>query len=139
MCSSDLKKFYLISSLLLATLLAEAKRRAPAEVLPVTVGNIEYSAPHRKGTHKQMGFIEARELKSGELIWSRQIYIVLYIPGLVGDVQDVFIKSITVEGNNLIITNERNSKYQLDLNSLEVKVLKGSLVEDVTYLKKLLK
>ena len=128
-----IKKFYLISSLLLATLLAEAKRGAPAEVLPVTVGNIEYSAPHRNGTHKQMGFIEARELKSGELIWSRQIYIVLYIPGLVGDVQDVFIKSITVEGNNLIITNERNSKYQLDLNSLEVKVLKGSLVEETKF------
>ena len=128
-----IKKFSLISSVLLATLLAEAKRGVPAEVLPVTVGNIEYSAPHRNHTHKQMGFIEARELKSGELIWSRQIYIVLYIPGLVGDVQDVFIKSITVEGNHLIITNERNSKYQLDLNSLEVKVIKGSWVEETKF------
>ena len=128
-----IRKLFLISSLLLTTLLAEAKRGAPAEVLPVIVGNFEYSAPHRNGPHKQMGFIEARELKSGELIWSRQIYIVLYIPGLVGDVQDVFIKSITVEGNNLIITNERNSKYQLDLNSLEVKVIKGSLVEETKF------
>ena len=128
-----IKKFYLISSLLLATLLAEAKRRAPAEVLPVTVGNIEYSAPHRKGTHKQMGFIEARELKGGKLIWSRQIYAVKYDPDLEGDVQDVFIKSITVQGNHLIITNERNSKYQLDLNSLEVKVIKGSWVEETKF------
>jgi hypothetical protein len=124
------KKFSLISSVLLATLLAEAKRGVPAEVLPVTVGNIEYSAPHRNKTHKQMGFIEARELKSGKLIWSRQIYIVKYDPDLVGDVQDVFIKSITAQGNNLIITNERNSKYQLDLHSLEVIILKGSLVEE---------
>ena len=128
-----IKKFYLISSLLLATLLAEAKRGAPAEVLPVTVGNIEYSAPHRNGTHKQMGFIEARAPQSGELIWSRQIYTVKYDPDLEGDIQDVFIKSITVEGNCLIITNERNSKYQLDLNSLEVKVLKGSLVEETKF------
>ena len=45
----------------------------------------------------------------------------------------VFIKSITVEGNNLIITNERNSKYQLDLNSLEVKVIQGSLVEETKF------
>ena len=125
-----IRKFSLISSLLLVTLLAEAKRGAPAEVLPVTVGNIEYLAPHRNGTHKQMGFIEARDLKSGKLIWSRQIYAVKYDPDLEGDVQDVFIKSITVEGNNLIITNERNSKYQLNLNSLEVKVLHGSLVEE---------
>jgi hypothetical protein len=127
-----IKKFSLISFLLLATLLAEAKRGAPAEVLPVTVGNIEYSAP-RNGTHKQMGFIEARDLKSGKLIWSRQIYAVKYDPDLEGDVQDVFIKSITVEGNHLIITNERNSKYQLDLNSLEVKVIKGSLVEETKF------
>ena len=129
-----IKKFYLISSfLLLATLLAEAKRGAPAEVLPVTVGNIEYSAPHRNGTQKQMGFIEARDLKSGKLIWSRQIYAVKYDPDLEGDVQDVFIKSITVEGNHLIITNERNSKYQLDLNSLEVKVIKGLWVEETKF------
>ena len=114
-----IKKFYLISSLLLATLLAEAKRGAPAEVLPVTVGNIEYSAPHRNGTHRKMGLLEARDLKSGKLIWSRQIYAVKYDPDMEGDVQDVFIKSINVEGNSLIITNERNSKYQLDLNSLE--------------------
>jgi hypothetical protein len=128
-----IKKFYLISSLLLATLLAEAKQGAPAEVLPVTVGNIKYSAPHRNGTHKQMGFIEARAPKSGELIWSRQIYAVKYDPDLEGDVQDVFMKSITVEGNHLIITNERNSKYQLDLNCLEVKVIKGSWVEETKF------
>ena len=128
-----IRKFSLISSLLLVTLLAEAKRGAPAEVLPVTVGNIEYLAPHRNGTHKQMGFIEARDLKSGKLIWSRQIYAVKYDPDLEGDVQDVFIKSITVEGNNLIITNEKNSKYQLNLNSLEVKVLHGSLVEETKF------
>ena len=128
-----IKKFSLISSLLLVTLLAEAKRGAPAEVLPVTVGNIEYLAPHRNGTHKQMGVIEARDLKSGKLIWSRQIYAVKYDPDLEGDVQDVFIKSITVEGNNFIITNERNSKYQLNLNSLEVKVLQGSLVEETNF------
>ena len=128
-----IKNFYLISSLLLATLLAEAKRGAPAEVLPVTVGNIEYSAPHRNGTHRKMGLLEARDLKSGKLIWSRQIYAVKYDPDLEGDVQDVFIKSITAEGNHLIITNERNSKYQLDLNSLEVKVIKGSLVEETKF------
>jgi hypothetical protein len=128
-----IKKFSLISSLLLATLLAEAKRGAPAEVLPVTVGNIEYSAPHRNGTHRKMGLLEARDLKSGKLIWSRQIYAVKYDPDLEGDVQDVFIKSITVEGNNLIITNDRNSKYQLDLNSLEVKVIKGSLLEETKF------
>ena len=80
-----------------------------------------------------MGFIEASVPKSGELIWSRQIYTVKYDPDLEGDVQDVFIKSITVQGNHLIITNERNSKYQLNLHSLEVIILKGSLVEETKF------
>ena len=128
-----IKKFSLIPSLLLATLVAEAKRGAPMEVLPVKVGNIEYSAPHRNGTHKQMGFIEARDLKSGKLIWSRQIYAVKYDPDLEGDVQDVFIRNIKVKGNSLIVTNERKSEYQLDLKTLEVKVLKGSLIEETKF------
>ena len=128
-----IRKFSLISSLLLVTLLAEAKRGAPAEVLPVTVGNIEYLAPHRNGTHKQMGFIEARDLKSGKLIWSRQIYSVKYDPDLEGDVQDVYIKNIKIKGNSLIITNERKSEYQLNLKTLHIKVLKGSLVEETNF------
>ena len=128
-----IRKFSLIPSLLLATLVAEAKRGAPMEVLPVKVGNIEYSAPHRNGTQKQMGFIEARNLKSGKLIWNRQIYAVKYVPDLEGDVQDVFIRNIKVKGNSLIVTNERKSEYQLDLKTLEVKVLKGSLIEETKF------
>ena len=128
-----IKKFSLISSVLLATLVAEAKRGAPMEVLPVKVGNIEYSAPHRNGTQKQMGFIEARNIKSGKLIWNRQIYAVKYVPDLEGDVQDVFIRNIKVKGNSLIVTNERKSEYQLDLKTLEVKVLKGLLIEETKF------
>jgi hypothetical protein len=112
---------------------SEAKRAVPSKVLPLTVGNIEYSAPHLNGSHKQMGFIEARDLKSGGLIWSRQIYAVKYDLELEGDVQDIFIKSIAVQGNNLIITNERNSEYLLNLKTLHVKVLKGSLVEETKF------
>ena len=80
-----------------------------------------------------MGFIEARNLKSGKLIWSRQIYTVKYDPDLEGDVQDVFIRNIKVKGNSLLVTNERKSEYQLDLKTLEVKVLKGSLIEETKF------
>ena len=80
-----------------------------------------------------MGFIEARDLKSGKLIWSRQIYSVKYDPDLEGDVQDVYIKKIKVKGNSLIITNERKSEYQLNLKTLHIKVLKGSLVEETKF------
>ena len=81
----------------------------------------------------QMGCIEARNIQSGKLIWRCQVYIVKYDSDLEGDVQDVFIKNIKVKGNSLIVTNERKSEYQLNLNSLEVKVLKGSRVEETDF------
>ena len=110
-----------------------AKRAVPSKVTPVQVGSIEYSAPHRNGSNKQMGFIEARDLKSGELLWIRQIYVVKYDPDLEGDVQDVYIKNIKVKGNSLIISNERKSEYQLNLKTLQVKMLKGFLVEETKF------
>jgi len=45
------------------------------------------------------------------------------------DVQDVFIQTMELKGDVLRITNERKSEYELDLESLEVKVVKGALVE----------
>ena len=106
-----------------------AKRAVPSKVMPVKVGKIEYSAPHGK-LQNQMGCIDARDIGSGELLWIRQVYVVEYDLDLEGDVQDVFIKNIKVKGNSLIVTNERKSEYQLNLNSLEVKVLNGSRVEE---------
>ena len=111
---------------------SEAKRAVPAKVMPVQVGSIEYSAPHGK-SQNQMGCIEARRVGSGELLWRRQVYVVKYDPDLEGDVQDVYIKSFKVKGNSLIIINERKSEYQLNLKTLHIKVLKGSLVEETNF------
>ena len=111
---------------------SEAKRAVPSKVMPVQVGSIEYSAPHGK-LQNQMGCIEARKVGSGKLLWIRQVCVVKYDPDLEGDVQDAYIKNIKVKGNSLIITNERNSEYQLNLKTLHVKVLKGSLVEETKF------
>ena len=111
---------------------SEAKRAVPSKVMPVQVGSIEYSAPHGK-LQNQMGCIEARKVGSGELLWIRQVYVVKYDPDLEGDVQDVYIKSFKVKGNSLIIINERKSEYQLNLKTLQVKMLKGSLVEETKF------
>ena len=111
---------------------SEAKRAVPSKVTPVQVGSIEYSAPHGK-LQNQMGCIEARKVGNGELLWIRQVYVVKYDPDLEGDVQDVYIKSFKVKGNSLIIINERKSEYQLNLKTLHIKVLKGSLVEETKF------
>jgi len=113
----------LILSLLPATF-AFAKRIPPKEVAPVKSGDIEYRVDHG-----HMGCVEAWDVKHNELIWRRQIYVVKYTIGLERDVQDVFIQSIKLKDSTLIVKNERDSEYQLDLHSLQVTVLKGSLVE----------
>ena len=100
------------------------KRGAAVKVPRVTVGKIEYRAPT-----SQMGCVEAWDTESDEMIWRRQIYVVKYTVGLERDVQDVFITAIGLKDENLVVSNERKSEYELDLDTLQVKVLKGALVE----------
>jgi len=109
----------------LSASVAFAKRSAPEIIKPIQSGEIEFRAPH-----SQAGFIEAWNLKRDELIWRRQIYVVKYTAGLERDVQDVFIQSVELKDNTLLVKNERKSEYQLNLDSLEVKVVKGALVEN---------
>ena len=119
-----MKKVLVLSIVLavLSTSIVYARRDAPKDVPSITHGKIEYRAPHG-----QMGCVEAWQGKT--LIWRRQIYVVKYTVNLERDVQDVFIKTLALKGTTLTVTNERASEYELDLESLEVKVVKGSLVE----------
>ena len=123
----DLKRIIILSvvAAVLSVSIAYAKRAAPKDATPVVIGSIEYRAPH-----SQMGCVEAWDTKRNQLIWRRQIYVVKYTLGLERDVQDVFIKTIKLKDKNLVVENERKSEYELDLDSLDVKVLKGSLVEN---------
>jgi hypothetical protein len=104
---------------------AYAKRAAPSKVKSVTHNSIEYRAPLKRSA---VGVVEAWDKTSNRLIFKRQIYVVKY-NSIETDVQDVFIKSLVIEDGKLVISNERKSKYSLDLKSLEIKVIKGNLVE----------
>ena len=101
-----------------------AKRGVPAKVPVVKVGKTEYRSPS-----SQMGCVEAWDTGTKSLIWRRQIYVVKYQPALERDVQDVFIKTVKIKDSTLFVINENESEYELDLDTLKVKVLKGSLVE----------
>ena len=119
----DMKRFQLhlvcIAFAVLVASVVYAKRAAPVDVTPVVSGSIEYRAPR-----DHMGSVEAWNAKSNKLIWRRQIYVVKYT------LQDVFIKTMKLKGGTLVVKNERGSEYELDLNTLEIKVLKGLLVEN---------
>jgi hypothetical protein len=113
---------YLVTLLFILFSASYAKRALPQEVKPIMHKGIEYWAPH-----DYMGCIEAWDIKSKEIIWRKQVYVIKHVLGVERDVQDVFIKSMQLSGNSLVIINEKGFEYKLDLKSLEVKAIKGSL------------
>ena len=113
---------YLLTLLFVWFSTSSAKRTLPQVVKPIMHKGIECRAPH-----DYMGCIGAWDIKSKEIIWRKQVYIIKHVIGVERDVQDVFIKSMQLSGNSLVIINEKGFEYKLDLKSLEVKAIKGSL------------
>jgi hypothetical protein len=121
------KSTFLLVALSLGCAVANAKRPAPKEVLPVTYQGIKYSAPHW-GTfngHTQNGqYIEARNAETDKLLWQLRVYEVKYDPKLEGDVQDIFITSLKIVAGNLEVVNEARDTFVVDLSKR--KVIKGA-------------
>ena len=101
-------------------------------VAPVTQDGIEYSAPRDRE-----GCVVATWIKTKREIWSRPIYVIKheYKLGLETDVQTSFITALELQDGKLKIKTEKKAEFMLDLDSLEVKVLKGQAVIDYTNFK----
>jgi hypothetical protein len=114
----------------LASTVAFAKRSAPAEVVAVRHGGLEYRVQHQAGNGYLPGFVEAWDIAKNGQVWFRQIYVIRRDPELEGDVQDVFIKSLKLiaDRNALEITHERDGVFELNLDTLEVNTVKGQAV-----------
>lgn len=76
-------------------------------------------------------------IKTGHEIWSRQIYVIKheYKLGLEEDVQTCFITDLRFEKGKLRVTNEQGSEYEVDPDTLSVKILKERSVIDYTSFK----
>jgi hypothetical protein len=122
----------ILAACLCFTLSADAKRAAPKAVPPIVIDGIEYSAPLDR-----IGYVVARWTKTKREIWIRQVYVIKYEYklGLEEDVQWVFINDLRLEGGKLKIGNEKGDEFELDAESLNVKVLKGSAMIDFTHFK----
>lgn len=88
----------------------------------VVVGSIEYSAPE-----KYMGYIVARNIKTHSIIWKKRIYEIHYIKNLETDVQWTWIDSIKIKKEILLIRNEKEKYYSLNLKTLAVNDIDKSL------------
>jgi hypothetical protein len=86
----------------------------PVEVRPVVYGQLTLTAPTNK-----MGYIIAYD-STGKEAWNIRIYKVHHDVFLENDVQGVYINSIQLRGNNLLIRNDIDEDYLLDLKTLAV-------------------
>ena len=117
--------FYTCTLVLLLASVVMAKRAAPKDVPPIITDNATYSAPHVRMPQFSMrnpGFVEAHHPKTKKLLWRIQIYNIKYDPALEQDVQDVFIKTMSLDkkNNSLLISDERSRTYVLDLTTKKV-------------------
>ena len=103
------------SLLVLTAAPLSAKRSPPKSVKPVAVGGITFSAPGWP-----IGVVIATDASSGRELWRQRIYTIRYDRKLEQDVQDVFITSLKLRGNVLLITNERGERFVLDLSTRKV-------------------
>lgn len=116
-----LPTFFLMT---LLTLNVMAKRAAPREVAPIRTEKAVFCVPHfPQGERKQNGgVVEARDPETNALLWQVQIFTTTYNAALEKDVQDVFIKSLTMDQvhNLLILSDEKSRVFVLNLTTKKV-------------------
>jgi hypothetical protein len=99
---------------------AEAKRVQPQPVNPVIHNGIKYTAPHDNG---RAGSIVAWAQTTGTKLWEQTVYTVNFKSKLEEDVQWVFITSLTVQGDSLVIQAEDRQVYSIELRTRQMALL----------------
>ena len=107
---------FLVSVLLFESV-AMAKRVAPPEVKPLVHQGVTYRAGHARDARGNRGTVEAVEVSTGKRLWIVTVYEIPYKAGLETDVQDVFIKSLAIDGGCLRVTDERGKSYCVELET----------------------
>jgi hypothetical protein len=105
---------------------ALAKRAEPALIS----GNIKYIAPDVLPNHRSIYgkstcsdksmCVEARNKKTGKLLWQAEVYPIEIDPTVELDVQYVYITSLKIERGQLIVKNESGQIFMVDLKTHKV-------------------
>jgi hypothetical protein len=98
--------------ILCLTQCTDAIRVEPAAVAPVRKDGVEFRA-----NHARMGTVEAWDFKAERKLWDVQVYKVLVEPWREGDLQFVYIKRLALDGDTLVVANEKDHVFRLDLNT----------------------
>ena len=120
--NSDRKIATLFLIALFAVPAAVLAKRTPAPVVePIVYNGVRYTVPNDKGTK---GYVVARDIATGKQLWKKTIFRKCICPFVEHDVQWVFIKQMRLEEGRLVIVNEGDKAYSLDLKTRRVKQLK---------------
>lgn len=94
-------------------------RPPPKKVEPLIHENVKFLAPWDK-----MGYIEARDKNTNDLLWDLKVYEVEIDPNIEHDVQEIYIASIKLKSGALEVRTEFNTKYMVNLETKEVRLIK---------------
>jgi hypothetical protein len=89
-------------------------RSASQEVKPVVYKGIKFIVPN---TPEKMGYVEAWDTATNKKVWEKKVYDVVIKPGIEVENQWVFIKELSIKNEKLIIIDEENRKYEVDIIS----------------------
>lgn len=113
-----MKRKYSLIILLLTFLLLNSvevlaiRAFSPAKISPIIYKDIkivvENSSPYN------MGIVQAFDINTNKLTWSKQVYEVKMKPNVEADTQWVFIKDMKIDGDKLVVINERQKVFMLD-------------------------
>jgi hypothetical protein len=101
---------------------AQAERNPPKPVSPLVHEGVKYVAPL---DNPREGRIEARDEKTGKKLWDVVVFTVEIKPNMEEDVQWVFVTTLAVRDNKLLVTDEKNRQYTVDLKTKKVEGVRG--------------
>ncbi|HEY1860822.1 MAG TPA: hypothetical protein VGG61_10730, partial [Gemmataceae bacterium] len=90
------------------------KRTAPATVTPVIHEGVRYVAPNNDG---RRGYIEAWDVQTNKKLWELTVFKNTIDPKFEEDVQWVFIESVSIRDDALIVALESRNTYGINLKT----------------------
>lgn len=102
----------LLTFLLLNSVEVSADRVSPAKISPIIYKDIKIVAEN--SSPNNMGIVQAFDTNTNKLIWSKQVYEVKMKPNVEADTLWVFIKDMKIDGDKLVVVNERQKMFTLD-------------------------